>query len=187
MALATIKQEANARMQKSLEALQNNFAKIRTGRAHPSLLEQVKVSYYGSDVPLTQVANVSVGDSRTLLVTAWEKPLIPVVEKAIMSAGLGLNPTNNGTGVIRVPLPALTEERRRDMIKIVRAEAEEGRIAIRNVRRDANQHSKDLLKDKAISEDDERRAQEEIQKMTDKFIADIDKLLAAKEAELLEV
>lgn len=187
MSIESIKQEASSRMIKCAEALQNNLAKIRTGRAHPSLLEQVKVPYYGSDMPLSQVANVSVGDSRTLLVTAWEKPLVPVIEKAIMTAGLGLNPSNNGTGVIRVPLPALNEERRRDMIKIVRAEVEEGRIAIRNVRRDANSHCKELLKDKSISEDDDRRAQDDIQKMTDKHIAELDKLLAAKEAELMEI
>lgn len=187
MTVATVKQDAEKRMQKSLESLQNNLLKIRTGRAHPSLLEQVKVPYYGSDMPLSQVANVSVGDSRTLLVTAWEKPMVPVIEKAILTSGLGLNPANNGTGVIRVPLPALNEERRRDMIKIVRAEAEEGRISIRNVRRDANNQCKELIKEKLISEDDEHRAQEDIQKMTDKFIAEVDKFLAAKEAELLEV
>lgn len=187
MTTATVKKDAEVRMQKSLESLQNNLLKIRTGRAHPSLLEQVKVPYYGSDVALSQVANVAVGDSRTLLVTAWEKPMVPVIEKAILTSGLGLNPTNNGTGAIRVPLPALNEERRRDMIKIVKAEAEEGRISIRNVRRDANNQLKDLLKDKLIGEDDERRGQEEIQKMTDKFVAEVDKFLATKEAELLEV
>lgn len=187
MSIVTVKQEAEKRMQKSLEALQTHLAKIRTGRAHPSLLEQIKVSYYGSDVALSQVANISVGDARTLLVTAWEKPMVPVIEKAILTSGLGLNPTNNGTGAIRVPLPALNEERRRDMIKIVRAEAEEGRVSIRSVRRDANNHCKELIKDKLIGEDEERRGQEEIQKMTDKFIAEVDKLLANKEAELLEV
>ncbi len=187
MTIANAKQEAELRMQKSIEALQNNFAKIRTGRAHPSLLEQVKVSYYGSDMPLSQVANVSVGDSRTLLVTAWEKAMVPVIEKAILSSGLGLNPTNNGTGAIRVPLPAMNEERRREMIKIVKAEAEDGRIAIRNGRRDANNQCKELLKAKLIGEDEERNAVDDIQKMTDKFVAEVDKMLAVKEAELMEV
>ncbi len=181
-----IKKDADVRMGKSVESLKHEFSKIRTGRAHTSLLDHITVEYYGSQVPLSQVANISVEDSRTLSVTPWEKPMVQVIEKAIISSDLGLNPATSGT-VMRIPLPPLTEERRRDMIRIVRHEAEGGRVAIRNIRRDANQDLKDLLKEKAISEDDERRGQDEIQKLTDKHVADIEKLLEIKEAELLEV
>lgn len=181
-----IKKSATERMQKSLDSLKSELAKLRTGRAHPSLLEHVTVEFYGNQVPLSQAANVSASDARTLTVTPWDKSMVQPIEKAILTSDLGLNPSTSGS-VIRVPLPPLTEERRRDMVKVVRAEAEHGRVAIRNVRRDANNELKTLLKDKKISEDDERRAQDEIQKLTDKFITDTDKLLEVKEKELLEV
>ena len=181
-----IKNNATARMQKSLDSLKSELAKLRTGRAHPSLLEHITVEYYGNQVPLSQAANVTSSDARTLTVTPWDKNMVQPIEKAILTSDLGLNPATSGA-VIRVPLPALTEERRRDMIKVVRAEAEHGRVAIRNVRRDANNELKTLLKDKKISEDDERRSQDEIQKLTDKYIADTDKLLEVKEKELMEV
>lgn len=178
--------QSTARMQKSIEALQQEFSRVRSGRAHPSLLDHVRVPYYGNDVPLSQVASVSVADARMLVVTPWEKPMAAVIEKAILTSDLGLNPAAAGV-VIRVPLPALTEERRRDMQKVVRAAAETARVAVRNVRRDANTEVKQLLKDKTISQDEERRAEEDTQKLTDKYIAEIDKLLAAKEKELMEV
>ncbi|MEW6352942.1 MAG: ribosome recycling factor [Pseudomonadota bacterium] len=181
-----IKKNATARMQKSLESLKQEFVKLRTGRAHTSLLDHITVSYYGSDVPLSQVANVTVADARMLTVTPWDKNMVQAIEKAILTSDLGLNPNTAGT-VIRIPLPPLTEERRRDMIKVVRHEAEGGRVAVRNIRRDANNELKALLKEKKISEDDERRAQDDIQKLTDKYIAEIDKLLEAKERELMEV
>ena len=181
-----IKNNATARMQKSLDSLKSELAKLRTGRAHPSLLEHITVEYYGNQVPLSQAANITSSDARTLTVTPWDKNMVQPIEKAILTSDLGLNPATSGA-VIRVPLPALTEERRRDMIKVVRAEAEHGRVAIRNVRRDANNELKTLLKDKKISEDDERRSQDEIQKLTDKYIADTDKLLEVKEKELMEV
>lgn len=184
--LDEIKKDAAQRMQKSVAALGQAFTKIRTGRAHTSLLDHIQVEYYGSDVPLNQVANVGVEDSRTLTVTPWEKPMLTVVEKAIRNSDLGLNPASAGT-VIRVPLPPLTEERRKDLIRVVRSEAENGRIAIRNIRRDAISDSKDLLKEKEISEDDDRRMQDEIQSLTDKYVGEIDASLAAKESELLEV
>src|SRR3990172_1397172 len=177
-----IKKNATERMQKSLEALKQELTKLRTGRAHTSLLDHITVSYYGSEVPLSQVANVAVADSRLLTVTPWEKTMVQAIEKAILTSDLGLNPATSGT-VIRVPLPPLTEERRRDMIKVVRGETEGGRVAIRNIRRDANNEIKNLLKDKKISEDDERRAQDEIQKITDKYIGEIDKLLETTEKE----
>ncbi len=177
---------ARQRMGKSVEAFKTELSKIRTGRAHPSLLDHIKVDYYGSDVPLTQAANVAIEDGRTLTVTPWEKPMVQIIEKAIMKSDLGLNPNTAGT-VIRIPMPALTEERRRDLVRVVRAEAEGARVAIRNIRRDANSDFKDLLKEKEISEDDERRAQEDIQKLTDKFIQEADALLAGKEAELMEI
>lgn len=186
MTIADTKKNAGARMQKSIDALRDEFSRIRTGRAHTGIIEHLKVSYYGSDVPLSQAANISVQDARTLLVTPWDKTLVPAIEKAILSSDLGLNPVSAGT-VIRVPLPALTEERRRDMIKIVSKEAEGARVAIRNVRRDAISELKALLKDKKISEDEERRAQDEIQKLTDKHIADVDKLLAEKEKDVMAV
>jgi ribosome recycling factor len=181
-----IKKDSEERMKKSIEALKQEFIKIRTGRAHTSLLDHVMVPYYGSNVPLNQVANVSVVDSRTLGVTPWEKNMTSTVEKALMNSDIGITPATTGT-VIRLPLPPLTEERRRDMVKIVKHETEGARVAIRNIRRDANQSLKNLLKDKKISEDDDRRAQEAVQKLTDKYIADLEKVLAAKEAELMEV
>ncbi len=181
-----IKKSAVQRMTKTLEALRNELGKLRTGRAHPSLLDHVTVEYYGNTVPLSQVANVVASDSRALAVTPWEKHMVAVVEKAIRSCDLGLNPTTTG-GVVRVPLPPLTEERRRDLIKVVRHEGEGAKVAIRNVRRDANQELKALLKDHKISEDAERRAQDEIQKVTDKNITEVDKILAVKETDLMEV
>lgn len=184
--IPAIKKDAEARMQKSIDALNNELSKLRSGRAHPALLDQIKVSYYGNDTPLPQVASVTIGDARTLVVTPWEKTLVPTVEKAILNAGLGLNPVTAGN-VIRVPLPPLTEERRKEMIKVVKAEAENAKVAIRNIRRDANAAVKEILKKKEISEDDEHRAQDEIQKITDKYIAEADKIFAAKEKELLEV
>ena len=184
--LDEIKQDAGQRMAKSVASLQLELTKIRTGRAHTSLLDHITVEYYGSQVPLNQVSNVGVEDSRTLTVTPWEKDMVQAIEKAIMGSDLGLNPASAGT-VIRVPLPALTEERRKDMIRIVRHEAENGRIAIRNIRRDALHDIKDLLKEKMIGEDDERRAEGEIQVITDKYVAEVDQALAVKEAELLEV
>ncbi len=184
--LDEIKKDAGQRMAKSVASLQQELTKIRTGRAHTSLLDHITVEYYGSQVPLNQVSNVGVEDSRTLTVTPWEKDMVQPIEKAIMGSDLGLNPATAGT-VIRVPLPALTEERRKDMIRIVRHEAENGRIAIRNIRRDALHDIKDLLKEKMIGEDEERRAEGEIQAITDKYVAEVDQVLAVKEAELLEV
>ena len=184
--LEEIKKDAGTRMAKSVASLRQELTKIRTGRAHTSLLDHITVEYYGSDVPLNQVSNVGVEDSRTLTVTPWEKDMVPKIEKAIMGSDLGLNPAPAGT-VIRVPLPPLTEERRKDMIRVVRHEAEGGRIAVRNIRRDAIHDVKELLKEKMIGEDDERRAEEEIQTITDKYIAEIDQTLAEKESELMEV
>ena len=184
--LEEIKKDAGDRMAKSVASLKQELTKIRTGRAHTSLLDHLTVEYYGSQVPLNQVSNVGVEDSRTLTVTPWEKEMVPVIEKAIMGSDLGLNPQSAGT-VIRVPLPPLTEERRKDMIRIVRHEAEGGRIAIRNIRRDAIHDVKELMKEKMIGEDDEHRAEDEIQTITDKFIAQVDQELAEKESELMEV
>ena len=181
-----INDDARARMGKSIEALKHELSKIRTGRAHPSLLDHIKVDYYGSEVPLAQAANVSAEDSRTLTVTPWEKAMVSVIEKAIMTSDLGLNPNTAGS-VIRIPMPPLTEERRRDLVKVVRSEGEGARVAVRNIRRDANNDLKELLKEKEISEDDERRATEDIQKLTDAFVKEIDKMLAVKEAELMEI
>ena len=178
--------DAEVRMGKSIDSLHTEFSKIRTGRAHPSLLDQIQVDYYGAGTPINQVANVTIEDSRTLVVTPWEKDMVAKVEKAIMGSDLGLNPATAGT-VIRIPMPPLTEERRRDMVKVVRHEAEQGRVAIRNIRRDANSDFKDLLKEKEISEDEESKAEENIQKLTDTYVAKIDKVLADKEAELMEV
>ena len=178
--------DAEVRMGKSVESLKTELTKIRTGRAHPSLLDQIQVDYYGAATPINQVANVAVEDSRTLSVTPWEKDMVQKVEKAIMSSDLGLNPATAGT-VIRIPMPPLTEERRRDLVKVVKQEAEGARVAVRNIRRDANSDFKDLLKEKEISEDEERKAEENIQKVTDSFIAKIDQVLADKEAELMEV
>ncbi len=181
-----IKDDARVRMGKSIEALKHELSKIRTGRAHPSLLDHIKVDYYGSEVPLSQTANVAAEDARTLSVTPWEKAMVPVIEKAIMTADLGLNPNTAGT-VIRIPMPPLTEERRKDLVKVVRAEGEGARVAVRNIRRDANSDCKELLKEKEISEDDERRAMDDIQKLTDEFVKEIDKMLAVKETELMEI
>ncbi len=181
-----IKKDAADRMGKSIEALKTELAKLRTGRAHPSLLDHIQVSYYGSDVPLNQVANVSVEDGRTLSITPWEQSMVGPVEKAIMNSDLGLNPNTAGT-VIRVPMPPLTEERRRDLTKVVRAEGEQSKVAIRNIRRDANGDLKGLVKEKLISEDDERRGQEIIQKLTDQHVKEIDDLVQAKEADLMEI
>lgn len=184
--ISDIQQDASARMAKSVEALQKAFTKIRTGRAHPSLLDQIMVSYYGSDTPLSQVANVTVEDSRTLKVSPWEKDMVKPIEKAIMASDLGLNPTTQGLS-IRIPLPPLTEERRRDLVKVVKNEAEQGRVAVRNIRRDANSEIKEALKEKLISEDEARSGEEKIQQITDKFIKDIEKHLEAKEADLLSM
>jgi ribosome recycling factor len=184
--LDEIKKDASSRMAKSVASLQQELTKIRTGRAHTSLLDHITVEYYGSQVPLNQVSNVGIEDSRTLIITPWEKDMVQAIEKAIMTSDLGLNPATAGT-VIRVPLPALTEERRKDMIRVVRNEAEGGRIAIRNIRRDALHDTKELLKEKMIGEDDERRAEGEIQVITDKHVADIDRVLAEKESELMEI
>ena len=184
--LDEIKKDAGERMAKSVASLKQEMTKIRTGRAHTSLLDHITVDYYGAPTPLNQVSNVGVEDSRTLTVTPWEKDMVPVIEKAIINSDLGLNPASAGT-VIRVPLPALTEERRKDMIRVVRNEAEGGRIAVRNIRRDAIGDVKDLLKEKMIGEDEERKGEDEIQTITDKYIAEIDQVLADKEAELLEV
>ncbi len=184
--LNDIQNDAKTRMGKSIDALKNQLAKIRTGRAHPSLLDTITVPYYGVDTPLNQVANVTVDDSRTLAVSVFDKSLIQAVEKAILTSDLGLNPSSAGT-LIRIPLPPLTEERRKDLIKIVRAEAENGRIAIRNIRRDANSDVKSLLKDKDISEDEAKKSEDEIQKITNEFIKQVDAVLADKEKELLEI
>lgn len=181
-----VKQSAEQKMQKSLEALKVDLGKVRTGRAHTGILDHVQVDYYGSLMPISQVAAISLADSRTITVQPWEKNMAAKVEKAIRDSDLGLNPSANGD-VIRVPMPALTEERRKDLIKVVRGEAEGAKVAVRNVRRDANDALKKLLKDKEIGEDEERRAQDEIQKLTDKFVAEIDKTLQAKEADLMAV
>lgn len=184
--LNDIKKDAASRMAKSVEALRHELTKLRTGRAHTSLLDHITVEYYGNEVPLNQVANVNVEDSRTLTITPWEKSMVQPIERAIMNSDLGLNPASAGT-VIRVPLPPLTEERRKDMIRIVRQEAEGGRVAIRNIRRDALSDIKDLQKEKMIGEDEERRANDEIQVITDKHIAEVDRVLAEKERDLMEV
>jgi ribosome recycling factor len=181
-----IKKDAGERMRKSVEVLKQELTKLRTGRAHTSLLDHVSVSYYGSDVPISQVANVSVGDARTLVVQPWEKNMVQAVEKAIMNANLGLNPASAGD-VIRVPLPPLTEERRKEMIRVVRQEAEQARVAVRNVRRDAIQHLKALIKDEGLAKDEEKRAEDEIQKLTDRFVGDVDEVLKRKEDDLLEI
>lgn len=181
-----IKQDAAERMQKSIESLKNELTKIRTGRAHPSLLDHINVDYYGSSTPLSQVSNITAEDARTLSITVWEANMAKPVEKAIMESDLGLNPQSAGT-VIRVPMPPLTEERRRDLVRVVKGEAEGARVAIRNIRRDANSDFKSLQKEKEISEDDERRAQDDIQKLTDKFVAEVEVVLQAKEKDLMAV
>lgn len=184
--IADVKKTAEQKMQKSLEALKTDLGKVRTGRAHTGILDHITVDYYGTQMPLNQVANLTLIDARTIGISPWEKKMGAVIEKAIRDSELGLNPSAQGD-LIRVPMPALTEERRRELIKVVKGEGENARVAVRNLRRDANHHLKDLLKQKAVSEDDERRAQDEIQKLTDKFIAEIDKLLAAKETDLMAV
>ncbi|MBD3608933.1 MAG: ribosome recycling factor, partial [Gammaproteobacteria bacterium] len=178
--------EAESRMGKSFESLKQELKKLRTGRSHPSLLDHITVDYYGTDTPLNQVANISIDDPRTLAVVPWEKTMVQPVEKAIMNSDLGLNPATAGE-VIRVPLPPLTEERRKDMIKLVKAEGEKGKVAIRNIRRDANGDFKDLLKDKEISEDEAHGAEDDMQKLTDKYVAEVDKVLAEKEKDLMEI
>ncbi len=180
-----VKKEAEQRMQKGIEAFKDDMRKLRTGRAHAGLLETVMVEYYGTNVPIKQTANISVEDARTLVVTPWEKGIVSAVEKAIINSGLGLNPVTAGI-VIRVPLPPMTEERRRDLVKVVRSHAETARVSLRNVRREALGDLKDLLKEKVIAEDDERRGQDEIQKLTDRYVAQIDALLKDKEAEIME-
>ena len=186
MTIADVKKNTDQRMHKSIDTLKNDLAKVRTGRAHVGMLDHIQVDYYGNPTQLTQVANVTLVDARTIGVQPWEKKMIGTVEKAIRDADLGLNPSTQGD-MIRVPTPPLTEERRKEMVKLVKSEAEDAKIAIRNIRRDANEGLKKLLKDKAISEDDERRAQDEIQKLTDKFVAEVDKLVTDKEKEVLTV
>lgn len=184
--IADVKKSAEQKMQKTLETLKTDLGKVRTGRAHAGILDHLSVDYYGSPMPINQIANVNLMDARTIAVTPWEKKMVGVVEKAIRDSDLGLNPSTNGD-TIRVPMPSLTEERRKDLIKVVRGEAENARVAVRNIRRDANSTLKDLLKEKAVAEDDERRGQEDVQKLTDRYIAEIDKALTAKEADLLAI
>jgi ribosome recycling factor len=184
--IAELKKTAEHKMQKSLEALKNDLQKVRTGRAHTGLLDHVQVDYYGSMVPVNQVANITLVDSRTLGVQPWEKNMVQKVEKAIRDSDLGLNPATQGE-LIRVPMPALTEERRKELIKVVKHEGENAKVAIRNLRRDANAHLKDALKKHEIPEDDERKAQDDVQKLTDRYVAEVDKMLAQKEAELMQV
>lgn len=184
--IAEVKKNAEQKMVKSVESLKTDLGKVRTGRAHPGILDHLQVDYYGSPTPLTQVANITLIDARTIGVTPWEKKMAGVIEKAIRDSDLGLNPSTTGE-LVRVPMPSLTEERRRDLIKVVRGEGENAKIAVRNVRRDGNAELKTLLKDKKVAEDEERRAQDDIQKLTDRFIAEIDKMLQVKEAELLAV
>jgi len=178
--------DAATRMGKSVDSLRTELTKIRTGRAHPSLLDQIMVDYYGTDTPINQVANVTVEDARTLAVAPWEKQMVSVVEKAILNSGLGLNPATAGT-LIRIPMPPLTEERRRELVKVVKHEGENTKIAIRNIRRDANSDFKDLLKEKEISEDESRQAEDNVQKHTDKFVASVDEVITVKEKELMEI
>ena len=186
MSAGDIKKNTEQKMAKSLDALRANLAKIRTGRAHPGLLEHINVDYYGNPTPLSQVANLGLADARTLTVTPWEKNMVSVCEKAIRDSDLGLNPATQGN-VIRVPMPPLTEERRKELTKVVKGEGEDAKIAVRNLRRDANEALKKLAKDKEISEDDERRSQDDVQKMTDRFVADIDKVIVEKEKEIMTV
>ena len=181
-----ILQDAGVRMDKSIESFRQTLGRVRTGRAHPSLLDHLVVDYYGSEVPISQVANIGVEDARTLTVTPWEKPMVQAIEKTILKSDLGLNPATAGT-VIRIPMPPLTEETRRELVKVVRHDGEAAKVAIRNIRRDANSDFKDLLKEKEISEDEERKAQDAIQKITDRHVAEVDKVLAVKEAELMEI
>ncbi len=178
--------DAESRMGKSVESLRSELVKIRTGRAHPSLLDQIMVDYYGSDTPINQVANVTVEDARTLAVAPWEKPMVAVVEKAIINSGLGLNPSTAGN-LIRIPMPPLTEERRKELVKVVKADGESAKVAIRNIRRDANSDFKDLLKEKEVSEDESRQGEDSVQKITDKYVASVDEVIATKEKELMEI
>jgi ribosome recycling factor len=178
--------DAEMRMGKSVDSLRSELVKIRTGRAHPSLLDQIVVDYYGTDTPINQVANVTVEDSRTLAVAPWEKQMVAVVEKAIINSGLGLNPATTGN-LIRIPMPPLTEERRRELVKVVKGDGESAKIAVRNIRRDANGDFKDLLKEKEISEDESRDGEDSIQKLTDRFVASVDEVVAVKEKELMEI
>jgi ribosome recycling factor len=186
MSVAEVKKSAEQKMQRSIEAFKNDVAKIRTGRAHTGLLDHIQVDYYGSNVPISQVANLTLIDARTIGVQPWEKKMVAVVEKAIRESDLGLNPATQGD-LIRVPMPALTEERRRELTKVVKSEGETAKVAVRNLRRDANEQLKKLVKDKDISEDDERRAGDEVQKLTDKYVAEIEKLVQSKEAEIMTV
>ena len=184
--ISDVRKSAEQKMTRSIETLKTDLAKVRTGRAHTGLLDHIHVDYYGTSMPLNQVANVTLADPRTLGVTPWEKKMIPVVEKAIRDSELGLNPATSGD-MIRVPMPPLTEERRKELIKVVHKEAEAAKVAVRNVRRDANEHLKKLLKDKQCSEDEERRAHDDLQKLTDRFVADVDRLLAQKESDLMAI
>jgi len=184
--IAELRKSAEQKMQKTVEALKHDYQKVRTGRAHTGLLDHIQVDYYGSMMPINQVANVTLADARTIAVQPWEKKMVQVVEKAIRDSDLGLNPATSGD-LIRVPMPALTEDRRKELIKVVRHEAENARIAVRNIRRDTNEHLKKLLKDHEVSEDDERHAQVDVQKLTDRYITEIDKVLQGKEADLLAV
>jgi ribosome recycling factor len=184
--IADLKKSAEQKMQKTVDALKHDYQKVRTGRAHTGLLDHIQVDYYGSMMPINQVANVTLADARTIAVQPWEKKMVQVVEKAIRDSDLGLNPATSGE-VIRVPMPPLTEDRRKELIKVVRHEAENARIAVRNIRRDTNEHLKKLLKDHEVSEDDERHAQVDVQKLTDRYITEIDKVLQGKEADLLAV
>lgn len=182
----SVVKDIDSRMRKCIEAFKNEMAKMRTGRANPSILDHIRVNYYGSELPINQVANINASDSRTLTISPWEKVMVPIIEKAILNSDLGLNPATSGD-LIRVPMPALNEERRRELIKVVRNEAETARVSIRNVRRDANALLKDLLKAKDLTEDEERRSADEVQKITDKFITEVDQLLASKEADLMVI
>jgi len=186
MNMAEIRKSTEQRMQKSIETLKHDLAKVRTGRAHTGLLDHIQIDYYGSMVPINQVANVGLADARTITVQAWEKKMLPVIEKAIRESDLGLNPASSGD-VLRVPMPALTSERRKELTKVVHKEGETAKVAVRNLRRDANTHLKELLKKKEVSEDDEHRAQDDIQKLTDRYVADVDKLIADKEKEIMTV
>ena len=181
-----IMQDAGSRMEKTIDSLRQSLGKVRTGRAHPSLLDHLRVDYYGSEMPISQVANIGVEDARTLTVTPWEKQMVQAIEKSILKSDLGLNPATSGT-VIRIPMPPLTEETRRELVKVVRHEGEAAKVAIRNIRRDANSDFKELLKEKEISEDEEHKAEDDIQKLTDRYVGEVDKVLAGKETELMEI
>ncbi|MGD8629620.1 MAG: ribosome recycling factor [Gammaproteobacteria bacterium] len=181
-----IMQDAGSRMEKTIDSLRQSLGKVRTGRAHPSLLDHLRVDYYGAEMPISQVANIGVEDARTLTVTPWEKQMVQAIEKSILKSDLGLNPATSGT-VIRIPMPPLTEETRRELVKVVRHEGEAAKVAIRNIRRDANSDFKELLKEKEISEDEEHKAEDDIQKLTDRYVGEVDKVLAGKETELMEI